>query len=147
MTPSLKRWLPAATFTALGAALMYFFDPGRGKRRRAVTRDRTAGMTRRFARRTGQRARYVEGKAHGLVHEMRGEAPKPSRNDATLKHKIESEVLRNYDNSRLSINVEDGVAVLRGELTHPEEIKDLEKDVERVPGVVGVQNLVRMPGG
>ena len=146
MTASLKKWLfPAAV--GLGAVLMYFFDPDRGRRRRAVTRDRTAATMRRTARRTQQRTRYVEGKAHGLVHEMRGEAPKPTRNDATLKHKIESEVLRNYDKSRLSINVEDGVAVLRGELQHPDDIRGLERDVERVPGVTSVRNLVHMPGG
>lgn len=146
MPAPIKRWLlPAAV--ALGAAVMYFFDPDRGGRRRAVARDRSVAIVRRAVRRTRQRTRYVEGKAHGLVHEMRGEAPKPSPNDATLKHKIESEVLRNYDKSRLSINVEDGVAVLRGELTHPDDIKGLEHDVEHVAGVVGVRNLVHMRGG
>ncbi len=144
MTPSIKRWMVPAACAGLGAALMYFFDPQRGRRRRAVTRDRTAATVRRASDRARKKGRYMEGKAHGLVHEMRGEAPKPSRNDATLKHKIESEVLRNYD-GKINVNVDHGVAVLRGELQQPEQITKLEEDVARVPGVKSVENLLHLP--
>jgi osmotically-inducible protein OsmY len=86
----------------------------------------------------------MEGKAQGLKHELHGEEPKPWQNDATLKHKIESEVLRNYD-GKINVNVEYGVAVLRGELQQPEQIRGLEEDVARVPGVKGVENLLHLP--
>lgn len=137
-----RLFVPAAA--AVGAAIMYLFDPREGKRRRAVTRDQTAGAIRRLRRRAEKRKRYIEGKAHGVVHGLHGEEPKPL-DDATVKHKIESEILRHFDGPRINVNVDEGVAVLRGELKHPEDIRKLERDVEKLPGVVAVRNLVHTP--
>lgn len=133
--------------TAAGGALLaYFFDPEQGRRRRAVARDRTAAGARRIARRTSQRARYAEGQVRGVAHELAPEPSKQDYDDTTLKHKIESEVLRNYDKGQVNVNVDHGVAVLRGELRRPQDIKKLERDVERVPGVAAVENLLHTPG-
>lgn len=137
-----RLFVPAAA--AVGAAIMYLFDPREGKRRRAVTRDQTSSAIRRLKRRAEKRKRYIEGKAHGLVHELHGEAPK-LLDDATVKHKIESEVLRHFDGPRINVNVDEGIAVLRGELKRPEDIRRLEREVEKMPGVVAVKNLVHTP--
>ena len=142
-TRRMRRYA-APFYAALGAVVMYLFDPRDGKRRRAVARDRTAGTFRDLRRRADKRARYMEGKAQGVVHGLHGEEPKPYQNDATLKHKIESEVLRNYEGA-INVNVDDGVAVLRGQLRRPDEINKLEEDVSRVQGIVAVENLVHLP--
>lgn len=139
-----RRRLSVPFWTAFGAAIMYLFDPRDGKRRRAVARDRTAGAVRDLRRKADKRARYMEGKAHGFVHEIHGEQPKPDMDDATLKHKIESEVLRDHDGP-INVSVANGVAELRGTLRRPEDIRRLEQDVSRVPGVLGVDNRVHLP--
>ena len=61
---------------AIGAALVYFFDPDSGRRRRAMTRDRTMAFFRRQLRYAGRFGRGVGAEAYGLkqktIHEVPG---------------------------------------------------------------------------
>jgi hypothetical protein len=54
---------------AAGAALMYLFDPDRGRGRRARLSDQTASKLNRFGDRAGARARDLRNRAQGLMHE------------------------------------------------------------------------------
>jgi osmotically-inducible protein OsmY len=65
--------------------------------------------------------------------------------DATLAHKVESEVLRTAPEG-ITVNAEDGIVVLRGEVAAPERMSELARAVLRVPGVTGVENLLHLPG-
>jgi osmotically-inducible protein OsmY len=65
--------------------------------------------------------------------------------DATLAHKVESEVLRGAPEG-ITVNAEDGIVVLRGEVDSPERMSELARMVLRVPGVSGVENLLHLPG-
>jgi osmotically-inducible protein OsmY len=47
---------------------------------------------------------------------------------------------------QINVNVEDGVVYLRGELEQPDLIKDLEAQARKVQGVLGVENLLHVPG-
>lgn len=139
-----KRFVvPAAA--AAGAAVAYLFDPDRGRRRRAIARDKMSATFRKLARRTGQRARYAEGRIEGAVHAFRPDGMRRDADDITLKHKIESEVLRDYEPGAVDVNVDDGVAFLRGQLRRPDDVRTLERDVSRVPGIRAVENLVHTP--
>lgn len=40
----------------------------------------------------------------------------------------------------------DGVISIRGMVVHLEKIREAEERVRRVPGVVGVENLLHLPG-
>ena len=68
--------------------------------------------------------------------------------DAVLVTKVESEVLGDPDlpKGSVSINAEDGIIVLRGQVERPEQIRRLEKAVRKVDGVQGVENLLHLPG-
>jgi osmotically-inducible protein OsmY len=48
--------------------------------------------------------------------------------DRTLEQRVESQIFRHVDvpRDRISISVEEGVLVLRGQLDHPEQIAELE---------------------
>jgi len=72
----------------------------------------------------------------------------PPESDEALKAKIESEVFAGdkYPKGKIVVNVEQGVAVLRGELEEDDKIAALEQDVRKVTGVVDVTNLVHVPG-
>jgi hypothetical protein len=135
---------------AAGAALSYFLDPDQGRRRRNMARDRVAATFRRGFRRLARAGRAAAAEAYGLTQKathLTPEDPFPP-NDATLAHKVESEVFRDPDipKGQININAEGGVIVLRGELERPEQINAVEAAVRRVPGVRDVENLLHLPG-
>jgi osmotically-inducible protein OsmY len=132
---------------AAGAAAAYFFDPQMGRTRRAKAKDRIAAMFRRTGRQLGRRGRWLGGKAYGLKMKAQHPVEQPKDfDDATLAHKIESEVLRGPDKGRISVNAEEGVVVLRGEVESSDDMTSIAEKVLRVPGVTGVENLLHLPG-
>lgn len=132
---------------AAGAAAAYFFDPQMGRTRRAKARDRIAATFRRAGRRIGRKGRWLEGKAHGLRMKATHPVEQPKDlDDATLAHKVESEILRGRDKGRVSVNAEDGIVVLRGEVDTPEQMNQIAQAVLRLPEVTGVENLLHLPG-
>ena len=134
---------------AIGAALAYFLDPQQGARRRNMTRDRVLAFFRRRGRGVAGAGRAVAAEAYGLKQKATHlrEEPK-SFDDQTLKAKVESEVFRPADapKSDVSVNVEEGVVYLRGQLDDPSLIEELERRVRSVQGVDRVENLLHTPG-
>lgn len=129
---------------------MFFFDPRSGKRRRAMLRDRTAGFFRRGWRRSARAGRRVAAEAYGASQTLQPleEEPKPQPDDATLAHKVETEIFRSRDVPKggINVNAENGVVYLRGEVETPDLVKDLEEATRRVQGVREVENLLHTPG-
>ncbi|MGH2806025.1 MAG: BON domain-containing protein [Actinomycetota bacterium] len=138
----MKRLVPAA----IGAALMYLFDPELGRTRRAKLSDQLGGLMRRVGRETERRTEYARGHAEGLRHMASSDSPPAS--DAALTAKVESEVLSRWHYPKGSINVNSvgGVVELRGVCESPEQISDLEADVRKVTGVIDVHNFLHLPG-
>jgi hypothetical protein len=131
---------------AAGVAIAYFFDPQLGRTRRTRARDRLKATFRRGARRLGRWGRRAGAKGYGTW--MKATHPTEQAkdlDDATLAHKIESEVLRTAAEG-ITVNAEEGVVVLRGEVGSPERMAELAQAVLRVPGVTGVENLLHLPG-
>jgi osmotically-inducible protein OsmY len=131
---------------AIGAALAYLFDPDNGRRRRKILADKSAKYVRRArqqVRGVGTQARGVKEKATHLE-----EQEKPQPDDVTLARKVETEIFRDSDvpKGEINVNAEDGVVYLRGEVTQPDMIEDLETKARNVQGVLGVENLLHTPG-
>lgn len=139
-----------ALVAAVGAALAYFLDPQNGKRRRHVTADRIAGFFRQRGRDVGRAGRAVTSEAYGVAKKATHlrEEQKPQPNDATLTSKVESEIFRDPDvpKGQVSVNSEQGVVYLRGEVESPDLITQLEKAARKVQGVQDVENLLHVPG-
>ena len=136
-------------FAAIGAALVYFFDPQQGARRRNMARDRILAFLRRRGRDAARVGRATSSEAYGLKQKVvhRQEQPKDF-DDQTLKAKVESEVFRPVDAPKgdVNVNVENGVVYLRGQVERPDLIDDLEQRVRSVQGVRDVENLLHIPG-
>ena len=134
--------------TAAGAALAYFLDPDRGRGRRTKAADMMSARVRRGAREVERRGRYVEGVMSGVQHRV--EHPgieQPFVDDRTLKDRVESMVFGpDFPKGDVVIDVVDGTVTIRGQLNRPDEIKALEAKVAAIPGVLGVQNLLHVPG-
>jgi len=54
-----------------GAALMYFLDPERGRTRRALIRDKAAGLSHDVQDAIGSKSRDLRNRAQGLLHEAK----------------------------------------------------------------------------
>jgi osmotically-inducible protein OsmY len=134
---------------AAAAALTYFFDPENGPRRRNVARDRVLAFFRQSGRKASRAGRSVASEAYGLkqkaVH-IREES-KPQPDDVTLARKVETEIFRAPDapKGRISVNAENGVVFLRGEIDDPQWITRLGDEAARVNGVAAVRNLLHTP--
>jgi BON domain-containing protein len=134
---------------AIGAAIVYFFDPDTGRGRRARFRDRALARMRDVQRRADGRTRDALNRAQGRVAEMASTGPEMrSLDDVTLADRIQSTVFGSPDvpNDRINIEVVGGVVRLRGELDSREEIDDISSRIAAVAGVNDVEVLVHLPG-
>ena len=139
-----------AVAAAGGALFAYLLDPDRGRSRRAVAGDRLAATGRRTARQLGRIGRRTGSTAQGWLARARhlGPTGRPDPDDVTLTHRVESEVFRDPDvpKGRMNINVENGIVVVRGTVEDEAMIPVIERRIQRIPGVVGVRNLLHRNG-
>ena len=138
-----------ALAAAVGGAIMFFFDPTSGRRRRALLRDRTAGIARRRVSGAARAGRAVGAEAYGVTQKLTHlrEEPKFDLDDNTLRDKVETEIFRDADvpKGQINVNAQDGVIQLRGEVPHPELIRELAEKARKVQGVRDVENLLHLP--
>jgi osmotically-inducible protein OsmY len=141
--------LTAGLGIAAGALGIYLLDPDQGRRRRAVLRDRLAGMTRRGTRDVGRVTRYAGSTTAAtpakVAHLVR-EPETPS--DVALTDRVESELFRDPRIPKGDLNIDSvgGVVMIRGEVERPELINEIEERVRRISGVLEVRNLMHLPG-
>jgi hypothetical protein len=144
-----RRIGTAAGAGAAGAAGAWFLDPRQGKRRRHVARDRIAALLRRTAQVTRRQASYRGGQVAGLAKRARSEAEpeEPAANDQALADRVKSEIFRPAESPKesVSVNVENGVVFLRGEVKRPEQIEELVETTRSVEGVQAVESLLHTP--
>ena len=140
----------AASAVALGALLEYFPDPGAGRRRRHMARDRIISKLRRSERRAVTRARRAESRAVGIFRRTLNarHAPKLPADDVALAHHVETELFRRarVPKGGIDVNAEDGTVFLRGVIERPEDIANVEAVARRITGVRHVENLLHLPG-
>ena len=136
---------------AAGFALAWFLDPNDGARRRNVARDKALKYARQGKDEAVRRAAYAAGQIKGAAVQK---APVGGRenaaerlNDPALKDKVESEIFREPDapKDKVSVNVEDGVVYLRGQLDDREAIERLRAAAGTVEGVRSVESLLHTP--
>ena len=134
----------------LGWLAAYLFDPRLGHGRRTLARDWLLARGRRVVRRGERAGRHVTAAAYGRTQAFlhRHEATKPQPDDATLAHKVESIIFRDHDvpKGQISINAEDGVVWLRGEVPDETMLNALVERTREVAGVRGVESLLHLPG-
>jgi osmotically-inducible protein OsmY len=136
---------------AIGAAAAWFLDPNDGTRRRHVLRDKTMKYARQGKAQAARKATYagetVKGKATAVAPGTGREPAAERLNDPALQAKVESEIFRDPDapKGQVSVNVEDGVVYLRGQLDDPAKIEALREAAAKVDGVRGVESLLTTP--
>jgi hypothetical protein len=70
----------------IGAALMYLFDPDRGRGRRARLGDQIAGTANRLGDAAGSKARDLRNRAQGIIHEAGSLLPGGGKNEPSSQN-------------------------------------------------------------
>jgi hypothetical protein len=134
---------------AAGAVAVYFFDPERGRARRAQFIDWSGARLRRGWRALNQLGARTGANAAAFPQRMVSlrSGPRPA-DDLTLRDRVESEVFRNADvpKGQINIDVESAVVTIRGQVDNAFQIASVEKAILKVPGVAGVENLLHVDG-
>ena len=147
----MSKLMTFAAGAGIGAAAAYFLDNESGNRRRRVAADKAgrfkregAGSVTGAAQSVGQHAKTVAAKAQ---HTATGGDSAPE-DDNTLKAKVESEIFRDADAPKgsVDISVANGIVELRGQVSDASQSEALELKTRMVSGVRDVRNLLHLPG-
>lgn len=128
----------------IGAAMMYFLDPARGARRRAVATDKAESLLRSGG---GELERLsVQARDHlsGIVARTRSRFGADEPTDVQLAERVRAELGHHSDHVRgLEVVVQDGIVTLRGSLPAG-ELRDVLRAVRRVRGVREVHDELNL---
>lgn len=128
----------------LGAALMYVLDPERGKRRRAVVRDKAVRVTKRTGDSLGSRSRDWRNRAKGVAAEVKSLARKDEVSDPVLEERVRAELGRVVSSpGAIDVVSTAGTVTLSGAVLAA-EVDDLISAVRGVSGVEDVENRLEM---
>ncbi len=128
-----------------GAAVMYLFDPERGKRRRALLRDQADSAFDEVSDSLEGRARDAVNRVENAVHDAQpGQAQNAGVSDFTLQTRVQAQ-LGHYvaDPGAISVAVNGGNVILGGKI-HAREAQPLIERVRTIPGVKSVENRLEL---
>ncbi|MBA2493425.1 MAG: YtxH domain-containing protein [Acidobacteria bacterium] len=69
----MKNGLTLIGGIGLGAALMFLFDPARGRRRRALIRDKAVSLSNNARKTFNKKKKDLTNRAQGLLHEAKSQ--------------------------------------------------------------------------
>lgn len=143
--------LIAVVSAIAGALAAYIFDPRLGRGRRTKARDRVAGSARHGVRRVGRGERRVRALAVGRARRVQHAVGRHDHryvDDVTLAQRVESRIFRDpqVPKGRLNVDAAGGVVFLRGALTEPQQIREIESAAAKVPGVVRLDSFLHLEG-
>jgi osmotically-inducible protein OsmY len=148
----MSRLITLLLGVAAGAAAAHFLDRESGAKRRNQLRDKATSKVRAGKEQAATTASYATGKAKGAAATATPSMPGSHRiedvDDVTLARKVETEIFRDPDapKGQVSVDVQDGVANLRGEVADEGWIAKLADEAKKVDGIKGVNNLLHGPG-
>lgn len=135
---------PILFSAALGAAVMYLFDPVRGKRRRSLLRDRMIHAVNIGADRLGKTGRHVRNRAGGAIAEARGRLRDADVDSVVIADRVRAALGRVVSHpSSIVVGVAGGEVTLGGPVL-ADEVDALLASVGRVRGVDSVVNAMEI---
>jgi osmotically-inducible protein OsmY len=138
-----RRW-GLVSGIGLGAALMYLLDPERGKRRRALVRDKTVHALHETEDTVRGAALHLGHRARGLAARMRSQCSSVEVSDEVLSERVRSKLGHTVSHPRsLSVNASQGCVTLAGPIL-ARDVDRLLKAVRSVRGVTGVENRLEV---
>ena len=122
----------------LGAAVMYFLDPGRGGRRRAIVRDKLVHGLRKTGDAAETTARDLRNRGQGLAAQVRGRFAREEVDDVVVVERVRAEMGRAVSHpSSIIATATDGRVTLSG----PILTREADELLSRVRSVRGVEDV------
>lgn len=140
----MKTLFRLAVVFAAGAAVMYYFDPTIGRRRRALVRDRGVALRHDlegFARTT---SKHAADRVKGAMARTRAAMAGGPVDDERLRERIRAKLGRLVEHpAAVEVAVQEGRVLLSGRVD-AEELDDLLDVVSSMLGVAGVENRLTL---
>ena len=128
-----SAWIGAATGAALGAGMMYLLDPDRGRRRRALAREKSGSVIRHATRTVSKMARDLRNRTQGFAAEARPHHEPVA--DDVLVGRVRARLGRLVGHPhQVDVTVRDGVVTLGG-IVARNEFERVIMEIRRVAGV------------
>ena len=141
----MNRVLKIAVAFAAGAAVMYYFDPIAGRRRRALARDKRHAAMHDLEDYAETRAKHAADRMRGAVARTRGAMSNEVVDDDRLHERIRAKLGRMVGRpGQIEVQVRDGHVALSGQ-AQAYEIDELVATVSAMRGVVDVDNRISVP--
>jgi osmotically-inducible protein OsmY len=139
--------LRALWWGSLGAFGAYYFDPDRGRGRRAALAEQVASTRRRRQRQVEADARYQDGQRQGEAARAAGAGVFTPEDDIDISQAAHAALTGlELATSDVKVDVVDGVATIRGQVDTAADIDEVCRTVSGVPGVVEVSSYLHTPG-
>ena len=124
----------------LGAALMYMFDPDRGKRRRTLVQDKVTAAGHKAEDLAGKMTRDVRNRIYGTAAEIKSLFSHEEVSDDVLVARVRSRLGRvPVDDGALDVTANNGIITLRGPVL-TDELPKVLRSARFVRGVKGIDN-------
>ena len=142
-----ERWIAGVSMVAgaaLGATVMYFCDPHRGKARRGELQQKAASAARHGGRELGRRAEDLLNRAKGAVAKADAAFERSGDivDDDVTAQRVRSHMGHVTEHaSDIQTEVVSGVVTLRGTVS-PDKKRHLIDTILAIPGVKGVRDLL-----
>jgi hypothetical protein len=128
----------------IGAGLMYLLDPDKGKRRRALARDKMVHSLNKTRGAVGTTSRDMQNRARGLVSGIGSRFSREDVPDDVLVERVRSKMGRVVSHpSAINVEARLGRVTLSGPVLR-NEVKSLLKHVASVRGVQGIDNQLEV---
>ena len=147
----MHKGLSAMSGVAVGLGMMYFLDPDKGRRRRALIRDKTKHLWRMSGKALGRAmnksSRDLTNRARGVIAEIQRSPGTQEVSDDVLADRVRSEMGHVVSRpGAIQVTADQGRVTLVGSV--PEnELKRLLRRISSVSGVREVQNRLSIEKG
>jgi len=136
----MNRGLALGAGLGIGTGVMYLFDPDRGKRRRALLRDKLVWMQRKTDECIQVTARDLNNRASGIAASIQSRFASDEANDTVVAERVRSKLGRIVAHpGAIEVAVENGTVSLSGPILE-DEVAGLTSCVKWIPGVKGINN-------
>ncbi len=140
----MNKALRLMSAAGLGAGLMYLFDPNRGKRRRALVRNKITHVGKVASDVTGKTGRDVRNHVLGVFAEVGSHFRIKDVSDDVLEARVRSKLGRVVSHpSAIEVKAVDGLIILTGPIIATEEHPLLES-VTGIHGVKSIENRLEL---
>src|SRR4030095_2134002 len=137
----MHRTVSLVSGASLGAGLMYFFDPERPRRRRALGRDKGLRLSRETGESVGTAATDMRNRSVGIGEAAKSWVqPTPPISDRTLVERVRTKVGQfSRHPSAIDVHATDGTVTVSGPVLE-DEFDSVSNAIARIPGVAQIFN-------